>query len=180
MLGPHSATIRCAIRVGAECLRPRFLLGRVALLFRLWQAAFGLRHNGRQRCWATSRGLSLHSQRSLASQSTHHRNCSSGGMPMKPMNHLYFGKPVCFAGTLVVIAGSLWRARQIKLVTTYGSAHWANLEVLKSAKLFSGQGVFSGSWGNPISVTMDRSMCWPLHRHASAKCWLYFILCQTQ
>ena len=51
------------------------------------------------------------------------------------------------AGTLVAIAGSLWRARQNKLVTTYGSARWANIEELKSAKLFSGQGVFLGKLG---------------------------------
>ena len=40
------------------------------------------------------------------------------------------------AGTLVAIASSLWRARQNKLVTTYGSARWANIEELTSAKLF--------------------------------------------
>ncbi len=51
------------------------------------------------------------------------------------------------AGTVVAIAGSLWRARQNKLVTTYGSARWANIEELKSAKLFSGQGVFLGKLG---------------------------------
>ena len=46
------------------------------------------------------------------------------------------------AGTVVAIAGSLWRARQNKLVTTYGSARWASVEELKSANLFSGHGVF--------------------------------------
>ncbi len=51
------------------------------------------------------------------------------------------------AGTIVAIAGSLWRARQSKLVTTYGSARWANIEELKSAKLFSGHGVFLGKLG---------------------------------
>ena len=51
------------------------------------------------------------------------------------------------AGTLVAIAGSLWRARQNKLVTTYGSARWANVDELKSAKLFSGHGVFLGKLG---------------------------------
>jgi type IV secretion system protein VirD4 len=48
---------------------------------------------------------------------------------------------------VVAIADSLWRARQNKLVTTYGSARWANIEELKSAKLFSGQGVFLGKLG---------------------------------
>lgn len=51
------------------------------------------------------------------------------------------------AGTLVAIAGSLWRARQSKLVTTYGSARWATTEELKSAKLFAGHGVFLGKLG---------------------------------
>jgi type IV secretion system protein VirD4 len=30
-----------------------------------------------------------------------------------------------FAGAMVAIAMSVWRARQSKLVTTYGSARWA-------------------------------------------------------
>ncbi|MEQ1525033.1 MAG: type IV secretory system conjugative DNA transfer family protein, partial [Aestuariivirga sp.] len=51
------------------------------------------------------------------------------------------------AGTLFAITGSLWRARQNKFVTTYGSARWASLEDLKSAKLFSGRGVFLGKLG---------------------------------
>ena len=42
------------------------------------------------------------------------------------------------AGTIVAITGSLWRARQNRIVTTYGSARWANIKELKSAKLFSG------------------------------------------
>ena len=48
------------------------------------------------------------------------------------------------AGTVVAIVGSLWRARQSKNVTTYGSARWAKFEDLKRAKLFAGQGVFLG------------------------------------
>ena len=51
------------------------------------------------------------------------------------------------AGTCVAIAGSLWRARQTKLVTTYGSARWATSAELKSAHLFSGHGVFLGKLG---------------------------------
>jgi type IV secretion system protein VirD4 len=51
------------------------------------------------------------------------------------------------AGTVVAIAGSLWRARQNKLVTTYGSARWASAQELKSAKLFSRRGVFLGKLG---------------------------------
>jgi type IV secretion system protein VirD4 len=51
------------------------------------------------------------------------------------------------AGTVVAIAGSLWRARQSKLVTTYGSARWASREDLFKAKLLSGRGVFLGKLG---------------------------------
>ena len=51
------------------------------------------------------------------------------------------------AGTVVAIAGSLWRARQTKNVTTYGSARWAEFEDLRRAKLFAGHGVFLGKLG---------------------------------
>jgi len=51
------------------------------------------------------------------------------------------------AGTCVAIAGSLWRARQTKFVTTYGSARWATTDELKSARLFAGNGVFLGKLG---------------------------------
>ena len=51
------------------------------------------------------------------------------------------------AGTLVAVLGSLWRARQTKMVTTYGSARWANIGDLASANLFAGRGVFLGKLG---------------------------------
>lgn len=48
------------------------------------------------------------------------------------------------AGVAVAIAGSLWRARQNQLVTTYGSSRWAtNLEITK-AGLNDNRGVFLG------------------------------------
>ncbi len=47
-------------------------------------------------------------------------------------------------GVVVAIIGSLWRARQARLVTTYGSARWATKgEVCKSG-LFEPRGVFLG------------------------------------
>ncbi len=47
-------------------------------------------------------------------------------------------------GVVVAIAGSLWRARQGRLVTTYGSSRWATKgEVCKSG-LFQPRGVFLG------------------------------------
>jgi len=42
------------------------------------------------------------------------------------------------------ILGSLWRARQKKLVTTYGSAHWASRKDIEQAALFANAGVFLG------------------------------------
>jgi len=45
----------------------------------------------------------------------------------------------------VAIAMSIWRARQSKLVTTYGSARWAVLAEIRKAGLSSPTGVFLGS-----------------------------------
>ncbi|MCC8977262.1 conjugal transfer protein TraG [Bradyrhizobium acaciae] len=48
------------------------------------------------------------------------------------------------AGALFAIVNSVWRARQSQLVTTYGSARWANLREIKEAGLFAPRGVFLG------------------------------------
>jgi type IV secretion system protein VirD4 len=45
----------------------------------------------------------------------------------------------------VAIAMSVWRARQSKLVTTYGSARWAALSEIREAGLSNPAGVFLGS-----------------------------------
>ncbi|MEQ8403429.1 MAG: conjugal transfer protein TraG [Roseitalea porphyridii] len=47
-------------------------------------------------------------------------------------------------GAAVAIIGSVWRARQSKLVTTYGSARWAALHEVRTAGLFTSEGVFLG------------------------------------
>ena len=47
-----------------------------------------------------------------------------------------------FAGCTVAIIGSLWRARQNKNVTTYGSSRWASLHEIDDAGLFRPAGVF--------------------------------------
>ncbi len=52
-----------------------------------------------------------------------------------------------FVGCGAAVAGSLWRARQRRNVTTYGSAHWASLRDIKEAGLFSDAGVFLGRLG---------------------------------
>jgi len=48
------------------------------------------------------------------------------------------------AGCAVAIAGSLWRARQAKHVTTYGSSRWATDRDIAEAGLFNPSGVFLG------------------------------------
>src|SRR6185312_17411491 len=52
-----------------------------------------------------------------------------------------------FVGIAVAVVGSLWRARQTKLVTTYGSSRWATVREILGAGLFDGGGVFLGKLG---------------------------------
>ena len=47
-------------------------------------------------------------------------------------------------GVVVAIIGSLWRARQNRLVTTYGSSRWASKTEIEKAGLFDPAGVFLG------------------------------------
>ena len=49
-----------------------------------------------------------------------------------------------FAGCGAAVIGSLWRARQSKNVTTYGSSRWANRKEIEKAGLFRSAGVFLG------------------------------------
>ncbi|MDZ5698658.1 conjugal transfer protein TraG [Chelativorans sp. M5D2P16] len=49
-----------------------------------------------------------------------------------------------FMGCAAAIAGSLWRARQRGLVTTYGSSRWALKREIEKAGLFRPAGVFLG------------------------------------
>ena len=52
-----------------------------------------------------------------------------------------------FAGCGAAIVGSLWRARQRRFVTTYGSARWATAAEIRRAGLFKDAGVFLGRLG---------------------------------
>lgn len=52
-----------------------------------------------------------------------------------------------FLGCGAAIAGSLWRARQSRHVTTYGSARWATKREVDSAGLHGDAGVFLGKLG---------------------------------
>jgi type IV secretion system protein VirD4 len=49
-----------------------------------------------------------------------------------------------FLGCAAAVAGSLWRARQSGLVTTYGSARWANVHEMRRAGLLGDRGVVLG------------------------------------
>ena len=49
-----------------------------------------------------------------------------------------------FMGCAAAVIGSLWRARQNRLVTTYGSSRWANKREIEGAGLFRAAGVFLG------------------------------------
>ena len=51
-----------------------------------------------------------------------------------------------FLGCGVAIVGSLWRARQVGRVTTYGSSRWANAMEIRKAGLFRSSGVFLGQF----------------------------------
>ncbi|ADU14130.1 TRAG family protein [Asticcacaulis excentricus CB 48] len=50
-------------------------------------------------------------------------------------------------GCVAAVAGSLWRARQSRRVTTYGSARWASLDEVSRAGVLRERGVFLGRLG---------------------------------
>ena len=52
-----------------------------------------------------------------------------------------------FVGCGFAVAASLWRARQNRLVTTYGSSRWATARDIEQAGLFRPSGVFLGRFG---------------------------------
>ena len=50
------------------------------------------------------------------------------------------------AAVVVAVAMSVWRAREIKKVTTYGSARWAETREVREASLLVHDGVLLGRW----------------------------------
>jgi type IV secretion system protein VirD4 len=50
------------------------------------------------------------------------------------------------AAVIVAIAMSVWRAREVKRVTTYGSARWAETREVREASLLGHDGVLLGRW----------------------------------
>lgn len=86
-----------------------------------------------------------------------------GGTPVYPPQRLYqwwyaydayapeaFNKAGLLAaaggvfGITVAVIGALWRARQDKLVTTYGSSRWAHPQEIRAAGLLNPAGLFLG------------------------------------
>ena len=49
-----------------------------------------------------------------------------------------------FLGCAIAVVGSVWRGRQAKRLTTYGSSRWSNSKDLKQAGLLDPRGVFLG------------------------------------
>ncbi|MEO1087945.1 MAG: conjugal transfer protein TraG, partial [Acidobacteriota bacterium] len=47
-------------------------------------------------------------------------------------------------GAVTAVIGSVWRARQTTMVTTYGSARWATPADVRTARLTDASGVFLG------------------------------------
>ena len=50
------------------------------------------------------------------------------------------------AAVVVAIAMSVWRAREAKRVTTYGSARWAETQEVREAGLLGHDGALLGRW----------------------------------
>ena len=71
---------------------------------------------------------------------------------------------------VVAIAMSVWRAREAKHVTTYGSARWARRARSVEAGLLGPDGVVLGRWrGAAISAMTVRSMCCASRRPGRAR-----------
>ncbi len=65
------------------------------------------------------------------------------------------------AAIVVAVSMSVWRAREVKEITTYGSARWAVTSEVRRAGLLQHDGVLLGQWHGaaPIFAMMVPSMC---------------------
>ncbi len=72
-------------------------------------------------------------------------------------------------GALAAMAGSVWRARQAKLVTTYGSARWATARDLKRSGMLAPPASSSAARTSTISATTAPSTSWRSRRPARAR-----------
>ena len=74
------------------------------------------------------------------------------------------------AAFVVAVAMSVWRAREVKKVTTYGSARWAETREIRSARAFCIPTAFCSVAGAaPISATTARNMCCASRRRDPAR-----------
>jgi hypothetical protein len=85
-----------------------------------------------------------------AGRSISRRPSSGGGSPTTPMRAIFVeGAYIAASGgiaAVVAIAMSVWRAREAKKVTTYGSARWAETREVREAGLLGHDGVLLGRW----------------------------------
>jgi len=62
------------------------------------------------------------------------------------MQGAYIAASGGIAAVAVAVSMSVWRAREVKKVTTYGSARWADTNDVRRAGLLHGDGVLLGRW----------------------------------
>ena len=63
------------------------------------------------------------------------------------------------AAVIVAIAMSVWRAREVKRVTTYGSARWAETREVRDAGLLGNDGVAARAMARPVSAARRPRAC---------------------
>ena len=71
----------------------------------------------------------------------------------------YIAASGAIAAIVVAVAMAVWRAREAKSVTTYGSARWAESREIRHAGLFHAEGVVLGRWRGATFAMTVRSTC---------------------
>ena len=143
----------------------KFLIGQIIVGFAVAIGGLWFATNGPLGIWAISARLGRPG--SIFSRCPVYRPwaCSSGGMPMTLMRRRLFNEAGAiaassgFAGCAVAIIGSLWRARQNQLVTTYGSSRWATAPRNRTGRAVRAAGVFLGRIGGRISAPRRAGTC---------------------
>ncbi len=128
----------------------KLLIGQILLVFGIVIAPSGFRRNGLPASSGISRvSVRLVRNRFLSRLSAvatvrmvvRLRALCAG--PLQPRRR--HGGGGRYPRVIVAIAGSLWRARQTRFVTTYGSSRWATRREVEKAGLFNPAGVFLGT-----------------------------------
>ncbi len=73
------------------------------------------------------------------------------------------------AAVVVAVAMSVWRAREMKRITTYGSARWAEVREIREAGLLGHDGTLLGRWREHYLRHDGPSMSCVSRRPAPAK-----------